>query len=112
MKRTRYVCTRCGGDRTSVSDAHPSLDERYAIGHCDRCTPVPVPPAQRATVPLVRADLWTPETLRDRKEARRRERVVRKAIEPDSKRPPSDDEVDEGLRLIGDVFARAEGRHP
>lgn len=29
------------GGGCSVLDGHPSLDERYAIGWCERCTPIP-----------------------------------------------------------------------
>ena len=64
-----FVCTGCGGGSVEVNVAHPSLDERYPIGHCITCTPWPRPkpnplkPSEtiqppRRTIALIRADLF------------------------------------------------------
>lgn len=76
-----YVCSSCGGYSVEVNAARPSIDDRYPIGHCVRCTPWPKqvenpmkpgtftqPP--RKNVPLVRADVF------DRDEFDHRQRVA------------------------------------
>lgn len=73
-----WVCTRCGGGGCSVLDGHPSLDDRFAIGWCDRCTPLPsFDPARpnatkkRGTVPLAR------DSEKVRAEIARRDQLTR-----------------------------------
>lgn len=79
---SRWICSRCGGDATPAI-SRPSLDDRYAPGFCDRCTPDPGPPdprkkrAPRPSVALVRADKWDPDLLRQRREREAEERLVR-----------------------------------
>jgi hypothetical protein len=67
---TKYRCTNCGRDNSlEVNAAHPSLDDRYPIGHCLICTPWPKPKENplkkgefyqppRKTITLIRADLF------------------------------------------------------
>ena len=82
MSTMSWICSRCGGDATP-SVSRPSLDDRYAPGFCDRCTPDPGPPdprvkrAARPSVALVRANKWDPEILRRRREREAEERLVR-----------------------------------
>jgi hypothetical protein len=83
-----WVCSGCGlSDDVVASLGRPSLDDRYAVGWCPRCAPLPPPddptdarrrerkrrpPAK--TVALVRGDAWDPRVLRERlaREADRR----------------------------------------
>jgi hypothetical protein len=74
---TNWVCANCGGNDVTESAARPSLDTRYAVGFCRSCAPSPTEPQdtrklQRApsTVPLVRADLFDPQVITDRKQRR------------------------------------------
>lgn len=66
---TVYICSSCGGGSVEVNEAQPSLDDRYPLGHCVRCTPWPKPKENplkkgdfiqppRKSVALVRADLF------------------------------------------------------
>lgn len=61
---SRYVCSRCGGGQVTILGAHPSIDDRFALGYCT-CAPEPVvsdPRRKRVTRPvvqLVRNDLFT-----------------------------------------------------
>lgn len=65
---TAYVCSNCAGTSTEINPAHPSLDDRYPVGHCVSCTPWPKPIVApdgktytqplRKTIALVRADVF------------------------------------------------------
>jgi hypothetical protein len=61
-----WTCTKCGNDnqaRLRVDGARPSLDERYALGYCDDCTPTrkTVKGPTREHVPLIRSRLFDRE---------------------------------------------------
>jgi len=67
-----WFCSKCGGGSVAVAAARPSLDDRYAVGYCIRCTadpkadpkdPMRTKPVNKPTVPLVRADVWDPGKL-------------------------------------------------
>lgn len=82
---TAWVCSSCGGGSVSVVEARPSLDPRYAVGYCIRCTRDPEPdpkdrmrtkPVNKPTVPLVRADVWNADLLARHAERRRIRRLM------------------------------------
>ncbi|MGH2465414.1 MAG: hypothetical protein ACRDGI_08135 [Candidatus Limnocylindrales bacterium] len=81
---TAWVCSRCGRRDVSVNEARPSLDDRYAVGHCPTCAPIPPPadprrkPPAIVTVPLVRADRWDPEIPEERRRRRADELFLEK----------------------------------
>ena len=64
----QYVCSSCGRTDVTVNLAQPSIDERFAVGYCESCTPEPTydpvkrgtRPMNRSVVALVRADVWKP----------------------------------------------------
>lgn len=73
-----WICTRCGGGACSVLDGHPSLDDRFAIGWCDRCTPLPTldprrphDQKKRGTIVLAR------DSDQVREEIARRDQLIR-----------------------------------
>lgn len=33
---TTWICTHCGGSQVSVNASRPSIDDRFAIGSCER----------------------------------------------------------------------------
>jgi hypothetical protein len=78
-----WVCTKCGNDRPEVDAARPSLDDRYAVGHCS-CTPPPntqLKPGQIKlpnwqTVPLIRADRWDPAVVDERRRKAREDKLL------------------------------------
>jgi hypothetical protein len=93
--RRPYVCSKCGGPNVHLDESRTTIDPRYPIGHCDRCTPEPKPrikkgtgpgttreavwvTSARRTVPLLRADLDDPADREHRaKLARMRELAAR-----------------------------------
>ncbi len=38
--RRRWECTQCGGTLVTVDHSKPSIDPRYALGYCEKCTPM------------------------------------------------------------------------
>ena len=87
----KWICSSCGADGiVTVSQAKPSLDDRYAVGYCGNCAPVPPPvdptlarprrPSPPRTVTLVRSDKWDPETLRRRRDAVADERLLKRYL--------------------------------
>lgn len=101
-----YRCTRCGKDG-AAAPAHPSLDDRYAVGYCSgACTPVPetiagyTPP--RPTVQLIRDDLFDPQALNEPRRQRRRSQLMRKCVDG---RPMTDAERAEAEAVFAEVWA-------
>lgn len=92
MTALGFVCTKCGGGSVSVSEARPSLDDRYAVGFCERCTPEVSwtaarearekrsRPALRPTVPLIRAHLFDPTKVDQEARRRAERRLVAKVV--------------------------------
>ncbi len=73
---TNWVCSECGREGAKLNEARPSVDDRYAIGYCESCCPLPVidpndhqktKPRNRRVVQLVRSDLWSPDLLAERR---------------------------------------------
>ena len=84
---TRWVCSSCGREDVTVSEARPSLDDRFAVGYCPTCAPAPNAYVDTAVkkrrvaqpvVPLVRADLWDPAVITERKRRHDDERFLSK----------------------------------
>ena len=81
---TAWACSKCGRQDVIVAAARPSLDDRYAVGYCPTCAPVPPPVDPREkprktpnpSVPLVRADLWDPAAAAERDRRRSDERFL------------------------------------
>lgn len=110
-----YVCSKCGGGSVEPVASRPSLDDRYAVGHCARCTPRPklvngkMRPAVRSTVALVRADLYDDDRARAAARHRRERTVVRRAAGL-TKGRPSDADLAESRRIHARWDAEAEER--
>jgi len=79
---TAYRCSGCGGSRVEVNLAHPSLDDRYPLGHCMVDTPWPAPKRNpikpqefiqppRRLIALVRTDVWDQAAFDHRKQVER-----------------------------------------
>ncbi len=97
----RYVCTRCGGDQVTVSAARPSIDPRYALGLCGRCSRGPDGPDPTKVQQLVAAKGYDPKVLEDQRRRRRERRIVRN---------PRDDEQEERARILERYRAEARDR--
>jgi len=92
-----YVCSNCGGGSVEVNEAHPSLDDRYPVGHCMTCTPWPKPkphpfkegdliqPA-RKRVALTRADLFDRDAFNHRQRVAEARRLAAKLHSPKAAR--------------------------
>jgi hypothetical protein len=114
----KYICTSCGGDKTIVSAAHPSLDARYAVGWCDLCgqeNKAGVRPERQ----LARADCWNADEISRRKKRKVDLRVLRKVYLPQPSRKsksgaiipapsPTEDEQARARELVMAWFEEAE----
>jgi hypothetical protein len=79
-----WVCSECGGEQAAPIEARPSIDDRYAVGYCIRCSPIPMidpndhtktKPLNRKTVQLVRSDVWDLAVLERRRQLARQRRL-------------------------------------
>ena len=113
----RYVCSRCGGDAVSLIEGRTNFDERYPIGHCERCTPVPKPRIQKGTGPrsgreavwhtptrrtiaLVRADLDDPDERAHRAKVKHARGLARKLHDPKLNAKMSDAELKQASEAV------------
>lgn len=99
MERIEYVCTGCG-NAASVDLTRPSIDDRYAVGYCIRCTPTPSPQklsegANRETIFLIRRDLFDPEEFADLQKTRAAKKLIKSL--PRTKKKFSEKEL-EGIQ--------------
>jgi hypothetical protein len=97
MTTSEFVCSSCGGGSVEINRAHPSLDERYPVGHCMTCTPWPkakphpfrpnetIQPA-RKTVALLRSDLFDREAHEHRRKVDRAVKLAAKLHSPKASR--------------------------
>jgi hypothetical protein len=105
-----WTCSSCGGAAVKVNEASPSLDERYAVGFCDRCTPEPVfdprtkrtKPLTRSTVPLVRGPDTAHRIVAERARLRRERQIIAKA--------KNDAEHEQRAAILARYAAEAEAR--
>src|SRR5258706_14443284 len=86
---SKWICTRCAGSDVKVLEGRPSIDERFAVGWCDRCTPRPVwdpkkpgqtKPLVRGTVPLALDPPANRESIAERDRTTREKKLVEKAL--------------------------------
>lgn len=90
---TKWMCSRCGGSNVQVSAARPSIDDRFAVGYCDRCTPEPLfdprtqkyKPVVRATVALAPDSDKTRDAINARDRAVAERKLVEKALAGDAR---------------------------
>ncbi len=116
MSGPRWVCSGCGGEQTTVLEGRPSIDDRYAVGYCVSCNPMPVndpkdpkltKPRNRSTSALVRQDVWDPELLRKRRE---REAEARLLTQFRNGKLRSDADKDRAAAVIARYAAEARDR--
>ena len=89
-----------------MNRSRPSLDDRYAVGHCPRCTPEPkrntatgkMVPAVRSTITLIRADLYDPGVEVESRRRKRERLVIRRAAGL-TKGRPTKAELDEAASI-------------
>lgn len=70
-----WICSKCGGGQVTVRADRPSLDPRYAVGNCERCSRTLGEPDSAKVVPLIqstRADI-----VEDRRRRERERRIIR-----------------------------------
>ena len=88
----------------TVNATRPSLDPRYAVGLCGRCSSAPgtADGLDHAKVQqLVRSDAFDPKLLEERRRQRRERRIIRK---------PRLGEEQEAQRILGRYEADAAAR--
>ena len=100
-----YVCTGCSLRDTEINRARPSLDDRYAVGYCDHCTPIPVPRKdprhpgtwivrERKLIDLVHPSVWNQEAFEHRVQLEVNRRLA-KRLDPKQKSKYSQTELKE-----------------
>lgn len=128
---TAYICSKCGGQRTTVNESRPSVDDRYAVGYCDDCGPQkfetvidakgkkvwrlrnkpdgtkePIP-LERPVRDLVRADIWNSDLLTERRKAKEKDRLLRRVYDHPHNRgliKPTQEEVDQAKEVMKGLF--------
>ncbi len=98
-----WTCTRCGGPAKRL-EGFTLLDERYAVGYCDKCTPIPKK-RKRSTVPVVLTKLWNPAILDERRKSAKEHRLLERSVATVNERPLTDEEKSEARAIL----ARYEG---
>lgn len=109
--RASYLCSKCGGSTIEISETRPSLDDRYPLGHCVRCTPWPAQIAApdgtlyqpaRAIIPLVRSDAFDRKAFDRRAELRQARALVAKMQGPTGAKMSPDElrEAQKALSLL------------
>lgn len=69
-----YVCSKCRGGAVEVNPAKPSIDERFAIGRCQKCDAEKL--LGEANRTLLRDDAQAQRELDERDVAARERRLV------------------------------------
>jgi hypothetical protein len=118
---TAWICSGCGRDDDVVASAgRPSLDDRYAVGWCPRCAPLPPPddptearrperkrrpPAK--TVALVHPDAWDPDAFAARRQREADRRLIERVHAGDARLTDADRQRAAELRARWDAEAAA-----
>ena len=106
----RYVCSGCGLRATEINRARPSLDDRYAVGYCDFCTPWPKPKKQkvfpfqevqpeRKTIQLVHPAHWNQAAF-DHRLLLQHKRTLAARLDPKRKSKYSKEELIEAQKAV------------